>query len=198
MENGKIRQHVDFSLSFSVVICSLYPFLFLIALCYTQEWKNKTLAGSKGIQDEIWDCYTFLFLFSFTSSCLSFFPSLNSTNGAEVDAPEATRKEDIIKEVKLTPPQNENCDPYSINRTHWIHRDISPVTKAVFGLNAAAVPESVKKLITLHLSKHERRTVRPKLVCSLQRGHTKPMSVPGILSGGCVLQSWQSHLYFLL
>lgn len=51
----------------------------------------------------------------------------------------------------------------------------------------AAVLESVKKLIILHPSKREGRRVRSKLVCSLQRGHTKPVS--GILSGGYVLQS---------
>lgn len=58
----------------------------------------------------------------------------------------------------------------------------------------AAVVESVKKLITLHPSKHEGRTARSKLVCSLQRGHTKPVSVTGILSGA-VCFSPDSHTF---
>lgn len=58
---------------------------------------------------------SFVFLHHFLPQ---FFPSLNSTIGAEVDTPEPTRREEINKKLKLTPPHNDNWDPFSIGRTH--------------------------------------------------------------------------------
>lgn len=58
----------------------------------------------------------------------------------------------------------------------------------------AAVLESVKKLITLHPSKYERSRVRSKLVCSLQRGHTKPVSIQASCQEA-VCSSPESHTF---
>lgn len=170
---------VDFSLSFPLWFV---PFTRFSSLLHSAIHKNEKV---KCWQDQreyrtrsgvVTPSFVFPHLF-----LSQFFPSLDSTNGGEVDDPEPTRKEETIKDVKLTPPQNENCDPCSIDRTHWIHRypGISVMLPRLFldwMYFTAAVLELVKKLITLGPSKHEGR-VRSKLVCSFPRRLTKPVSV---------------------
>lgn len=188
MENGKIRQHVDFSLSFPLWFV---PFTHFSSLLHSAIHKNEKVKRWEDQREYrtrsgvVTPSFVFLHLF-----LTRFFPSLNSTNG-EVDAPEPTTKEETIKDVKLTPPQNESCDPCSIDRTHWIHRypGISVMLPRQFldwMYFTAAVLELVKKWITLDPSKHEGR-VRYKLVCSFPRRHTKPVSVRRLCASALIV-----------
>lgn len=137
MENSKIRWHIDFSLSFLVATHSLCPFLLLTAFCYMKEWKNKTLERSKRREYRTKSRNSSLqfFCLHLFSPLASVFPLPKLYNEAKEDVSELRRqKEEITKEVKLTLPQNEKCDPSNNDGTPWMLKGISHIAKAVFGL----------------------------------------------------------------